>query len=78
MIRQYLTPVTPVNMVLLLLKLDWKIMSYNNPFLLNCLVFPRGGFLVQRSLWGRVAEMGLKINLLHGITMTPYLVQKLV
>ena len=40
------------------------------------LSFP-GGFLVQRSIWGRAPEMGLK-NQLPGITMTPYSVQKLV
>ena len=30
----------------------------------NELHIPGGGFLVQRSVWGRAAEMGLKISLL--------------
>ena len=38
---------------------------------------PPGGFLVQRSIWGRAAEMGSQ-NQPPGITMTPYSVQKLV
>ena len=30
-----------------------------------------GGFLIQRFVWGRAAEMGLKISLL--VSMTPWI-----